>query len=204
MKGRQSGMPSEEFWSSFFDADCILSRLDLDGACDDVLEFGCGYGHFTEAAAKRTRGIVYALDIDPEMIEATRQRLSGAGLSNVGIEQRDFLSDGCGRPDQSVDYAMLFNILHIEEPVALLREAYRALRPGGKLGIIHWNYDPATPRGPSLDIRPRPEECRAWAEEAGFQLTRFDPLQCCDHHYGIVLHRPLHESAVVGLTQPPG
>lgn len=30
------------------------------------------------------------------------------------------------------------------------------LLPDGRLGIMHWNHDPATPRGPSMTIRPRP------------------------------------------------
>src|SRR5206468_10393794 len=38
-------------------------------------------------------------------------------------QERDFVAAGCGRPDASVGYyAMLFKILHIEEPVALLRD----------------------------------------------------------------------------------
>jgi len=86
---------------------------------------------------------------------------------------------------------LLFNILHIEDPVALLREAYRALRPDGTAGILHWNHDPATPRGPSLDIRPRPGQCRAWAEQAGFEFVRDEPLTCCAHHYGLVVRRPI-------------
>jgi hypothetical protein len=44
------------------------------------------------------------------------------------------------------------------QPEGLLREAYRILSHGGRLGIMHWNYDPATPRGPSMDIRPGPEQ----------------------------------------------
>ncbi|MEX1027692.1 MAG: class I SAM-dependent methyltransferase [Candidatus Paceibacterota bacterium] len=188
-KGRQSGMPSEEYWSSFFDADCVLSNLECNEQCGDVLEFGCGYGIFTEAVARRTLGTVFALDVDPAMIEATRRKVARASLPNVQVEQRDFLADGCGRPDQSVGYAMLFNLLHIEEPVALLREAHRVLVPGGKIGIIHWNYDPTTPRGPSMDIRPRPEQCRSWAEQAGFRFGRFEPLDCCPYHYGLVVQR---------------
>lgn len=189
-KGRESGMPAAEYWDSFFDAPCVLAKLDCTPACQDVLEFGCGYGLFTEAAARLVGGTVYAIDIDPEMVDATRRRLREAGLRNVVVEQRDFVIDGSGRPDVSVDYAMLFNILHIEAPVALLREAYRALIPGGTLGIVHWNYDPATPRGPSMAIRPRPEQCREWAEAAGFEFVRFEPLACCEHHYGIVCRRP--------------
>lgn len=135
MKGRQSGMPTEEVWSSFFDFECILSKLGCDERCGDVVEFGCGYGHFTEAAAEKITGTVYAVDIENEIIEATRSRLAKSGLLNVEVEQGDFLAHGCGRPDASVDFAMLFNILHIEEPAELLQEARRVLVPGGG----HWN-----------------------------------------------------------------
>ena len=60
------------------------------------------------------------------------------------------------RPDASVDHAMLFNILHVEEPVGLLCEAMRVLVPGGKAGIIHWRTDLETPRGPSMADPPMP------------------------------------------------
>jgi hypothetical protein len=87
---------------------------------------------------------------------------------------------------------MLFNILHIEEPVVLLREAYRNLVPGGQVGVVHWKRDPATPRGPSMDIRPSAEQCRDWAEQAGFKFVRSESLRCCSWHWGIVVERPRH------------
>lgn len=109
-----------------------------------------------------------------------------AGITNVITERRDLVVDGCGRPDEKVCHAMLFSILHIEEPVALLYETKRVLKPGGKVGVIHWNYDASTPRGPSMDIRPKPEEVRGWLEEAGFRDIRFDSLECCPYHYGFI------------------
>ncbi len=54
---------------------------------------------------------------------------------------------------------MLFNILHLEDPMILIKEDKQILNTGGKLGIIHWNYDPETPRGPSMDVRPKAEDC---------------------------------------------
>ena len=181
-------MPVEGCWSTFFDADCVLRVYDCVQRCGDVVEFGCGT--FTVPAARRVSGTVYALDIDPEMIRLTADRAAESGLENVRAEQWDFAADGCGRPDRSVDHAMPFNIRHIEQPVALLREAYRALKPGGTCGVIRWDFDPSTPRGPSMEIRPRPEQCRRWAEEAGFEFVRSETLDCCAHRYGHVVRRP--------------
>jgi hypothetical protein len=89
-----------------------------------------------------------------------------------------------------VDYAMLFNILHAERPDVLLREARRALKPGGLLAITHWNYDPSTPRGPSMDVRPRPEQCRDWAIQAGFRLLDPGIIDLPPYHYGMALQQP--------------
>jgi ubiquinone/menaquinone biosynthesis C-methylase UbiE len=191
MKTRESGMPEEAMWREFFDAEVILRSLGLTPSCRDVVEFGCGYGTFTIPAARIVRGTVHALDIEPDMIAATQTKAEAEGLWNVRVHLRDFVAEGTGLPSASVEYAMLFNILHAEQPERLLRESYRVLAPGGLLGIIHWNYDPATPRGPSMDIRPRAEQCRDWAVEGGFRLI--DPgriVELPPYHYGMTLKRP--------------
>lgn len=54
----------------------------------------------------------------------------------------DFIYKRSGLENESLDYAMLFYILHAEKPEELLKEAYRILTPEGKLGVIHWNSDP--------------------------------------------------------------
>ena len=190
MKTRESGMPDESTWADFFDAEAILRKLSLRTKCGDVVDFGCGYGTFTIPAGRMICGTVHALDIEPEMVAATKAKAREAGLRNVKTYLRDFAVEGSGLPPASVEYAMLFNILHAESPGALLKEAFRVLKPSGLLAIIHWNYDSATPRGPSMDIRPHPEQCRDWAIREGFRPVDLGVIELPPYHYGMVLERP--------------
>ncbi len=187
MKTRESGMPDEAMWDSFFDPGLVLSSLGLTSACRDLVEFGCGYGTFTIPAARIVPGTVYAIDIEPEMIGLLQAKAEDAGLSNIEACLRDFTATGTGLADSCVDFAMLFNILHAEDPGTLLNEAKRILRPSGRLAVMHWNYDDTTPRGPSMDIRPRPEQCQAWAEQAGFMLIPPGIIEFPPYHYGMAL-----------------
>jgi SAM-dependent methyltransferase len=183
-------MPSAEQWESYFDAVGILRALGCAHWSGDAIEFGCGYGTFTIPIAQELSGTLYAIDIDPLMVAATAARVLQMGLKNVIVEQRDFVTEGCGRESQSATLALLFNILHIEDPIALLSEAHRVLRPGGLTAVIHWIYDERTPRGPPLDIRPRPEQCRAWGEEAGLRWLRDESLHGSPWHWGMLMQRP--------------
>ena len=94
-----------------------MEKLDCTGPCGDVVEFGCGYGTFTLPAARAVGGRVRALDIEPEMVAATARKARQAGLTNVVAEVRDFVAAGSGLADGQAGYAMLFNILHIEDAI---------------------------------------------------------------------------------------
>lgn len=187
MKVRESGMPERDVWETFFEPMKILTTLGITARTGDVAEFGCGYGTFTFPAARTIRGTVYALDIEPDLVQAVREEAKKQNLENVNVILKDFMAEGSGLQDESVDYVMLFNILHLEKPVTLLDEARRILRPDGLLGMIHWNYDPSTPRGPSMSIRPKPQDCIHWARKAGFHSPESYDLK--PYHYGIVLKR---------------
>lgn len=185
MKIRDSGMPDKDMWERFFSPAKILETLGFNQGVQDAVEFGSGYGTFTIPAAKMISGRLFAFDIESDMVEATKKAAVDQRVTNIEAVVRDFMENGTGLKAESVDYVMLFNILHLENPVDLLREANRVLKAGGKVGIIHWNYDPATPRGPSMDIRPKPEDCIKWAEQAGFIKSRRFDLK--PYHYGIVM-----------------
>lgn len=194
MKIYDSGMPEEKVWDSFFNQSLILSKLQLTSDCKDVVEFGCGYGTFTIPAARIISGIVFAIDIEQEMIDATQKAASRSKLSNIKCILRDFVKVGTGLQNSSVDYAMLFNILHYKEPISLLEEAFRVLKKDGLVSIIHWNYNPETPRGPDMNIRPKPEQCRQWAVQAGFKMTGNGIIDFPPYHYGMALRKIIPDS----------
>jgi SAM-dependent methyltransferase len=184
---RESGMPPQDYWETLFDVPRILDAFGFGPATGDVAELGCGYGTFTLPLARRIGGTVHTLDIDAAMVATTTQRAAQAGLDNVQPALRDVLANDFGRPAGSCDAALLFNILHAEEPVALLRAARDVVRPNGLVAVIHWRSDIPTPRGPSLAIRPRPEQIAAWATEAG--LTAGPNFDLPPWHFGLKLRR---------------
>ena len=178
MKIRDSGMPNEAYWESLFDVPLILSKLEI-ARFRDIAELGCGYGTFSIPIASAIRGTLYTFDIDPDMVARTMER--GAGLRIVA-ESKDVMEAGFG---VTVDAVLLFNILHCDQPVTLLRHARDSLREGGEVLVIHWRHDELTPRGPAADIRPSPDQIATWASHAGLKAGQVIDLP--PWHYGLRL-----------------
>jgi SAM-dependent methyltransferase len=178
MRVRDSGMPEETYWESLFDVPLILDRLEID-RYRDIVEFGCGYGTFSVPIARRIAGTLYTFDIDAEMVRRTQER--SAGL-RIQASVRDVMKLGFG---VNADAALLFNILHCEEPLRLFSHAVNA---APDVIVIHWRSDIATPRGPAAEIRPQPDQVRNWGTEAGLRGGELIVLP--PWHYGIVFARP--------------
>ena len=181
MRIRDSGMPEESYWETLLDIPFIVSRLGI-GTSHDVAELGCGFGSFTLPIADAISGTLYTFDIDPAMIERTKSR--AAGRMNIVYEVRDVIDQSFG---VTADTVLLFNILHCERPVDLLKHAANTLTNGGRVLAIHWRYG-ETPRGPGLDIRPKPEQLIAWAAQAGL-LSSSNVIDLPPWHYGLELKR---------------
>jgi SAM-dependent methyltransferase len=178
MKIRESGMPDEAYWETLFDVPRVVDWFQPQ-LHHEIAELGCGYGTFTAPIAKAVTGRVYSFDIDAAMLARTGERTAGLP---VVLQQRDVLAEGFG---VIVDAVLLFNILHCEQPKRLLRQAADALKLGGVVCVIHWRHG-ETPRGPSLDIRPRPEQIIQWAEEAGL-ASDGEVVDLPPWHFGLKL-----------------
>ena len=74
MKARESGMPDEQMWDQFFDPDAILDGLGIRDLSGNIVDLGCGYGTFSIPAARKNKGMIYALDIEKDMISAVQMK----------------------------------------------------------------------------------------------------------------------------------
>ena len=121
---------------------------------EDVVDLGSGAGFYTDRIAALTTGIVYALDIQPEMHEFYRSR----GLpANVRLVTGDVT--GLEFPAASLDVACSISTWHESGGVIDLAGLARALGPRGRLVIVDWRKEPdSAESGPPLDIRFSKEE----------------------------------------------
>lgn len=180
-------MPERGYWESLFDIDGVLDGMEIGREIVDAVEVGCGYGTFTLPVARRIRGTLHAFDIEPDMVAFTRARAEAGAVANLDVSCRDVVGEGFGLPRGRTDAVLLFNILHAENPLAMLAASAEVLRPGGRVLAIHWRSDVPTPRGPDLSIRPGPGQIAAWGRAAGLwpRPSRLLP----PWHFGVVLER---------------
>ena len=186
-KYRESGMPSEDIWEGFYEPEKILKQLQVNKHVNTLIDVGCGYGTFLLPASRMISGTAIGIDIDGEMVESCRKKAVTEGLNNIVAIQGDISDDSTNsilkNYSGSIDYISLFNILHCEHPVSLLKATYSLLNSDGMIGVIHWKRED-TPRGPSMAIRPTPEQIIQWANEAKYVMDVQVDLK--PYHFGLV------------------
>lgn len=112
-------------------------------AGNSVLDFGCGPGSITVAAARTVGpgGQVFALDKHPQALESVAKKARQKHVDNI----KTISSSGrTNLPDSSMDFVLLFDVFHeIPSPSTVLEEISRILKPDGKLAVNdhHLNKD---------------------------------------------------------------
>jgi ubiquinone/menaquinone biosynthesis C-methylase UbiE len=136
-----------------------------------VADLGAGGGYFTFrlADAAGPDGKVYAVDVDPGMIEHLRQRALDESRQNVVVVPAEY--DDPLLPEAGVDLIFLCNTYHhIEDRSDYFARARRYLRPGGRVAIIDF-----VPEGWLQKIFPHGTsagEIRSEMTAAGYRLQR--------------------------------
>lgn len=136
---------------------------------DMVADLGAGTGFYSRRLARAVapRGLVYATDIQPEMLEILKRKAAEEMISNIvpvaGTETDPKL------PERALDWILLVDVYHeFQQPEPMLQAIRRALKPGGRIALVEY-------RETTTRIRPehrmsREQVLAEWLP-AGFRLV---------------------------------
>lgn len=160
----------------------IIAAVDIPPGAR-VAEIGSGSGWFTFELEKavRPRGMVYALDMQPAMLQILRARRENwERILTLPCDENEFQLD-----NNEVDIVFHANTLHeCSDPEKHLREAHRVLKDQGRLIVIEWHWaDEEQQPGPPNTERIEVETVQQLVEEAGFHLV--DVNDVGPYHYAV-------------------
>ena len=189
-----TAMPDREWWAALWpDPEAVVRSLGVEPGMT-VLDLCCGDGYFTAPLAKLVGGRIYALDIDPDMLERARTEVerSGATVKKwICADARDLAK----HIPEKLDYVLIANTFHgVPDKTGMARAVASILKSDGRFSIINWHRWPreqttvlGEPRGPRSELRMSPDEVRVVVEPAGFALRRVVELP--PYHYGAIFQR---------------
>ncbi len=135
-------------------------------------DVGAGVGYFTWRIAERIgpNGKVYAVDLQPRMLEDLRRNLERRGLHN--FETVTGAVDDPHLPARALDLVLLVDVYHeFSEPEKMLERIRQSLKPDGRLVLLEYRKE-----DPQIPIRPEHKmsvaEVKAEVEPEGYRLDR--------------------------------
>jgi ubiquinone/menaquinone biosynthesis C-methylase UbiE len=159
--------PDRDAWQK---PDLIMDALGI-GEGSVVADLGAGGGWFTVRLARRVgpNGMVYAQDVQSQMLEAIKRRVGREGLRNVEYVQGSL--DDPRLPAGRFDAVLIVDAYHeVGEPITLLRNVSVSLKSTGRIGIVNFTLEGGGP-GPPLNQRKSQESVINEARQAGLRLV---------------------------------
>lgn len=133
-----------------------------------VADIGAGTGYFSSRLARASAApTVYAVDIEPSMVQYLQGRAAKEGLKNLRAVQAG--ADGPNLPSPVDTILIVDTFHHIPNRVAYFTALKRSLKPGGTLAIVDFKKD--SPSGPPAEFRFTPDQISAELAQAGFVLA---------------------------------
>lgn len=140
-----------------------------------MVDVGCGQGYFTIPAARVVgrEGQVYGIDVDEEALEHLEQKASSAGLNVktlAGEAESTVACEGCA---DIVFFGICLHDFH--EPDRVLANAWRMLRPRGRLANLDWKKAPME-GGPPVKIRFSERKASSLLQDARFDVESVEDI----------------------------
>jgi ubiquinone/menaquinone biosynthesis C-methylase UbiE len=160
--------PDRDLWQH---PDRVMDTLGIAEAAV-VADIGAGSGWFTIRLARRVgpNGVVWAEDVQPEMLQAISRRVQSEGLQNVRTRRGE--DSDPNLPAATFDAVIMVDAYHENEKdvrVPLLKNLAKVLKPEGRIGVIDFRLEGSGP-GPPNEERVAPEVVIKDAIQAGLRL----------------------------------
>lgn len=139
-----------------------------------IADIGSGSGLFTRPLAKQAgaKGVVYAVDIDPELLKYVEKTAADQKLTNIKT-----ITGGEADPKlpEKVDLIVIIDTLHhIGNQPTYLKGLKKYLKPKGRIAII--DFSKTWPAGHEKMVY-KVEDLDGWMKDAGFkQIEKYDFL----------------------------
>ena len=186
-------MPTAGWWETLWPKPArVLEGVGLKRNMDAV-DLCCGDGWFTSEMAKVARRVL-AIDIDRNMLDLARDRLTKAGTTNCELVEGDAyelttLAGGL------VDFVLMANAFHgVPDQPRLAQIVHKTLKSGGRFAVVNWHQRPreettilGEPRGPKTDLRMSPGQTIK-SVEAG-SLIFAELVELPPYHYAVIFER---------------
>ena len=185
-----TSMPDTDWWQALWpDPAKLLLKMGIaPGAV--VVDLCCGDGLFT-AALGHIADRVYAIDIDPDLLDRAHALVAAAGVHNIHYIVADAMNVATVVPE-CVDYIFLANTFHgVPDKPGLARAVAAILKPKGLFGVVNWHRRPreetlvlGKPRGPRTEMRIEAREVAVLVKPASLVLSQI--IELPPYHYGAV------------------
>lgn len=191
-EGKKTSLSTLDDQASGILQQVLLKETTEAGPIGDLLDIGTGTGQILKWLGPEARRAI-GLDISAEALRVARTTVHSAGLSHCILQQGDMYE--LPFPPQSFDTITLDRVLgDARSPVAVLEEAVRELRTGGKLVVIE-DYDLLESRR-EANGRPVLKTLRDWLQAAGLECERLRPVESGTQHLIVAVGRqPGHANA---------
>jgi len=170
----------------FTKPDSNVAQLELSGT-EHIAVFGSGAGGHSFAAlrAMKGNGKVVALDPRQDMLDRVASDAQKMTISGLSTKVANFeMPGGTGLFNNSQDVVIIPNTLFSSSnKQAVLNEAFRVVKPEGKLLIVEWRESYGG-MGPQPEYVVSEEDAKQYAEKAGFVLEK--SFMAGAQHYGLV------------------